>query len=58
MPVVTPTRLPFAKTSWLRRAAALRSDAALCAVVIAAMGVAGLVVALGPLPARALLSCA
>ncbi|HVK32327.1 MAG TPA: hypothetical protein VM845_07450 [Burkholderiaceae bacterium] len=57
MPVVTPTRLPFVQT-WLRHAAALRSDAALCAVLVAALGAAGLVVALGPLPVQTLLSCA
>jgi hypothetical protein len=57
MPVVTPTRLPFAQT--LRRhAATLRSDAALGAVVVAALCAAGLVLALGPLPVQALISCA
>lgn len=56
MPVVTPTRLPFAQTL-LQRAASLRSDAALTAVVAAALCAAGIVVALGPLPVQAALSC-
>jgi hypothetical protein len=57
MPVVTPTRLPFVHTL-LQRAAALRHDAALGAVTVAALCAAGLVVALGPLPVQALISCA
>jgi hypothetical protein len=57
MPVVTPTRLPFVQTL-LQHAATLRSDAALGAVVVAALCAAGLVVALGPLPVQTLLSCA
>lgn len=57
MPVVTPTRLPFVQ-SLLQHVARLRSDAALGAVVIATLCAAGLVVALGPLPVQALLSCA
>lgn len=57
MPVVTPTRLPFVHT--LRQhAAVLRNDAALGAVVVAALCAAGLVVALGPMPVQALLGCA
>ena len=57
MPVVTPTRLPFVHTL-LQRAAALRHDATLGAVTVAALCAAGLVVALGPLPVQALLGCA
>lgn len=57
MPVVTPTRLPLV-LALRQHAATLRSDAALGAVVVAALCAAGLVVALGPLPMQALLSCA
>lgn len=57
MPVVTPTRLPLVQTL-LQRAAMLRHDAALTAVVVAALGAAGVVVALGPLPVQVLLGCA
>lgn len=56
MPVVTPTRLPLSQTL-LQRAAAMRGDTALAAVVAAALCAAGLVVALGPLPMQAVLSC-
>jgi hypothetical protein len=57
MPVVTPTRLPVLQTL-LQQAATLRSDAALGAIVVAALCAAGLVVALAPLPVQALISCA
>lgn len=57
MPVVTPTRLPLAQ-ALLTLCAALRSDTALAAVLATSLGAAGLVIALGPLPVQALLSCA
>ena len=55
MPVVTPTRLPLVH-ALRQHAATLRSDAALGAVVVAALCAAGLVVAVGPLPMQTLLS--
>jgi hypothetical protein len=57
MPVVTPTRLPIVQTL-LQHAPRWRGDAALAAVVAAALCTAGVVIALGPLPVQALLGCA
>lgn len=57
MPIVTPTRLPLLQ-ALRQHATTLRSDAALGAVVVAALCAAGLVFALGPLPVQTLIGCA